>query len=416
MTPLSRRKILSAAAAMPLVPRLTLADTVKFPQRLLLVLGPLNGLQPGWEPGGEGAEFNLSSRLAALEPFKRRLAIVNGLDGPVASFQDGHKQAMAGLWTGSKLNAQELPTTASIDQLLAPSIGRGTAFPTLNFGVMSDVGLQTVVSRMSFGAQGSPIPPENSPDRMYQRVFGQGGGASASGGSSKSVLNAVSDNLKLLQNMVSKDDRYKIEAHLGAVQSIEKRLDTQTTQACPTAKPPATIEAVNDNFPALYDLQTDILVAALACDRTRVATFQPSISISNLRFRWVSGISGDFHFGTMHGGTEAQRVALNEWFVGRFAKLLQKLDSVKEGDGTLLDHTTVVWSGEMAAGDHRNWPHPMIIAGGPQSQFSLGQHLKVDHQSYTRVLRAVATSFGAESLPKLGDYDLGQGPLPGLLT
>jgi Protein of unknown function (DUF1552) len=414
MMPLSRRKILAASAALPFLPKLTLADNGSFPQRLLLVLGPLNGLQPGWEPSGEGSTFTLSSRLAALEPFKKRLAIVNGLDGPVASFQDGHKQAMAGLWTGSKLNAQELPTSASLDQLLAPTVGRGTAFPTLNFGVMSDVGLQTVVSRMSFGAQGSPIPPENSPDRMYQRVFGQAG--SAPGGSAASVLSAVKDNLKLVQNMVSKDDRYKIETHLSAVQSIEKRLDAQKTQTCSTPPPPAMIEGVNDNFPALYDLQTDILVAALACDRTRVATFQPSISISNLRFRWVPGISGDFHFGTMHGGTEAQRIALNEWFVGRFEMLLRKLDSVKEGDGTLLDHTTVVWSAEMAAGDHRNWPHPMIIAGGPQSKFRLGQHLKVDHQSHTRVLRAVASSLGAESLPRLGDYDLGQGPLPGLLA
>jgi hypothetical protein len=403
----SRRRLLAAAGALPFLPYLASAAPGPAPQRLVLFLGPLNGLQPGWEPQGSGATAKLSSRLAPLAPFQSRLTIINGLNGPVQSFQDGHKQAMAGLWTGSALSSSERPTSASLDQLLAARLSLPTPFKTLEFGVMSDQGLQGATARMIFGPGGNPIAPESSPERVYARVFG----APVTVGRT-TVFDAVKRQLSLVRDSVSVEDRHKLEAHLESLQAIEKRLSQTST--C-TAKAPATVQPTNDAFPTLYQQQLELMVMALACDRTRIASFQPSTSISTLRMGWVPGITGDFHFGTMHGGTEAQRVALNEWFVQRFVDLLRALDSVKEGEGTLLDHTTVVWAGEMAAGDHRNWPLPVVMAGGPSSGFRLGQTLVVDRASYTRVLQAVLHSFRVTDV-RLGTYDTGEGPLPGLLA
>jgi hypothetical protein len=407
MISLSRRRLLRAAGALPFLPWLASANDTEAPQRLIVMLGPLNGLQPGWEPASAGPITSLPPRLEALRPFQSRLAIVSGLDGPVASFQDGHKQGMSGLWTGSTLTSSEYPSTASIDQLLAPTLSAGRPFRSLEFGVMSDVGLQSSVARMIYGPGGSPIAPESSPTRMYARLFG-----SSTAIHRPNHLDVVKRQLRLAQANVSVEDKAKLESHLDALAQLERRLTSSS--ACSTAAPEA-IEPVNDAFPRLYTQQLELLVAALACDRTRVASFMPTTSISNLRFRWVNGISSDFHFGTMHGGTEAQRVALNTWFVERFADLLRRLDAVPEGTGTLLDHTTVVWAGEMATGDHRNWPLPMVIAGGPRSRFAVGTVLKVDHEPFTRVLQSVLHSFGRRDL-RLGAYDDGRGPLPGLLV
>jgi hypothetical protein len=405
MMSFSRRQLLRASAALPFLPTLASAQGTP-PQRLLLMLGPLNGLQPGWEPQGTGATFTLPDRLAALRPFQRRLSLVYGLDGPVASFEDGHKQGMGGLFTGSTLAPNLYPTTASIDQIIAPTVSAGRPFKTLEFGVMSDTGPQISTARMIYGPQGAPIAPESSPVRMYSRIFG--GPAAVS---RPAHLDIVKRQMRFAQQSVGAEDRLKLEAHLDALVQLEAGL--ASTGSC-TAVSPEVVDPVNDAFPQLYQQQMQVMVAALKCDRTRVVSFQPSTSISTLRFRWVNGITGDFHVGTMHGGTEAQRIATNSWFVDRFADLLRMLEVVPEGEGTLLDHTTVVWASEMAANDHRNWPLPMVIAGGPRSGFALGQVLKVDHQRYTRVLQSVLHSFGRRDV-RLGSYDDGSGPLPGLL-
>jgi hypothetical protein len=169
----------------------------------------------------------------------------------------------------------------------------------------------------------------------------------------------------------------------------------------------------NDSFPAIYRLQCDALVAALQCDRTRIASFQPLSSISKAIFSWV-GVKTDFHFGTMHGSSEADRVKINGWFIEQFALLLKAMKAVPEGEGTLLDHTTVVWCGEFGQGNHDNAPIPFVIAGGKRNPgWKGGQHLAFPGERYTRVLQTLLVSYGI-AIPRFGDNDDGKGPLPGL--
>ncbi|MEM9189465.1 MAG: DUF1552 domain-containing protein [Myxococcota bacterium] len=424
----SRRALLgglgAGIAGLPFLPLLNRPAEAQddYPTRLLLVLGPLNGLQRGWEPPTTGELGELGSRLAPLERHKDQLLILSGIEGAVRGFVGGHKQGMVGMWTGSSLGPDEWPLSHSIDQEIMRQHGSATPFPTVEFGVMSDLGRQDAVSRMIYGPGGSPIVPESSPYRMFDRLFGSPADSADQERirrEQRSVLDAVGGSLEQLQSRVSVEDRTKLDAHFEAIRSIERRLDgsdlTPVGAACatPTLSDSRLDLLANDNFPAIYRLQTDLLVAALACDRTRIASFQPSISISTLRFHWIEGITGQFHFDVMHGSSEEQRIATNLWFVEQFAYLLDALRAVPEGGGTLLDHTVVVWAGEMAEGNHGNYPTPHIIAGGGNRVFRLGQHLAFERQRQTRVLHAILQAFDSE-VDRFGNYDDGLGPLSGL--
>jgi hypothetical protein len=189
----------------------------------------------------------------------------------------------------------------------------------------------------------------------------------------------------------------------------ERRLDGSIQCSVPTIEG-GVDHKVDDNFGAVIGLQTQLLVQALACDLTRVASFQWQCSYANTVFDWL-GFSAKHHR-VMHDATDADEATIHRWFVERFAELLDALDAVPEGDGTLLDHTTVVWGSEMGNGNHQKDPIPYVIAGGPY--FRLGRYVTYDSAlPRTRMLTTLCHAMGLQDVESFGDVSPG-GPLPNL--
>jgi len=263
---------------------------------------------------------------------------------------------------------------------------------------------------------GTTPPPYNSGDQIRA--------------DRRSVLDFVKGNYDRLMPILGSDDRIKLEGHLDALRSIERRLDGSVTPTTPGGLSPACDPSQadpaggnftgNDQIPDAYDIMMDMMVMALACDRTRIASFQPMTSITQARFSWV-GVNDAFHFGAMHGNAakEPSRRAINGWFVSKLPRLIDLLKSVPEGDGTLFDHTIVVWAGEMANGYHGAPRAPYIITGGGANYFRLGQHVKHKETQYNnRVLHSLLDAYNMDQ-PIFGDYDedldpANRGPLTGV--
>jgi hypothetical protein len=428
---LARRTVLragGAAIALPLLEamgarRARAAGPVK---RFVAMFSANGTIMKNWAPAGTETTFTLSPILAPLEPFQRKLVVLQGVDQQAGGAGDDHQNGMAGWLTGQPTNPGPFKggngqnagwaSGISVDQRLAAEIGKSvsTKFKSLELGVQSDLGGATNWSRMSYAASDRPVPPEVTPATAFARVFGDLGASPGAldkvRAQRKSVLDAVLDQLDYVKSRVGADDGKRIEAHLAAVRDIESRLGTgaaTSAAACarPTQDPVANINA-NDSFPAVGKLQMDILVMALACDLTRVASLQWSCAVSGTRFTWL-GISRGHHDISHDGDNVAasmdQLTQINRWYAQQLAYLLGKMDQVVEPGGTLLDNSLILWGNELTKGNvHSHGDAAFVLAGSAAGYFQTGRNLSfpgnVPHNNLlVSVLNAMdvpATTFG----------------------
>ncbi|MEM1349435.1 MAG: DUF1552 domain-containing protein, partial [Myxococcota bacterium] len=330
--------------------------------RIIFVTIP-DGLEEGWFPTGSERDFALSSVLTSLEPFKRKLLILGGLKGSLTSQLEAHVQGPASLWTGSKIQGSEDVVTApSIDQLIAQAHGANNAFTSLHFGSRSEVDEDFGgVGYMHHLGPNQPIPPQDDPSAMYATLFGSAQGRDDTQAverarrKQKSVLDFVAQRIRAVEAQVALEDRERLEAHLSSVRSLERSMDALAEAQCKLEYPEPGFTSVEQaredaNFPTVVDVQMDLLVLALRCDLTRVATLQLSNTGGGIR---IPGVNEDAPLHeVMHNRPKAERVRINRWFIERFAALLQRLEAVQFADGsTLLDDTLVVCSSEMGTGN-----------------------------------------------------------------
>ncbi len=433
---ISRRGILSAGAALAaasLLPRGVGADN-KPPKRLLIVFSANGTIYDNWAPSGTENAFTLSPILAPLAPFQKKLLIVDGLDVKVAHAPgpgDDHMKGMGCMLTNIELlpgNTQGGAGTPagfaggiSIDQRIVKDVGQMTRFPSLEFGVM--VHDSDIWARMIYSGANQPLPPMEDPVKVYARLFSgmQGNPAEITKllKRRKSVLDHASVTLDTLATRVSADDRIRVEQHAASVREIEKQLIAQTA-ACSAPSGVTQIDLNNEaNYPAVGKLQMDLLVAALACDQTRVASLQWSRSVSQIGFPSLGITSG--HHDLSHkpdddAASKAALVKINIWYAQQFAYLLQKLDAVPEPDGTtLLDNTMVIWVNELAKGNvHSHSPLPVVIAGSCGGAIRTGRYLKVPNGTPQANLLVSAANAMGVPLTSFGNPAFCTGALSGL--
>ena len=401
---LARRRFLQAFAGMTfslpafrLLERSAFADASS-PLRLLTVFTPHGTWLPNWRPRGGERDFSLlfpDSMLAALEPYKKKLLVIDGLDHRVAleSGGTGHGAGAVVPFTG----APNLPNSEdcfgpSIDQFLADKLGNDTPMRSLRLGV-------GWANSMCFSTAGKRLPSENRPAEAYRLALagrtagGQSAGAGADAahravqrrlgvlGALKIEINALS-----LRPKLAAIERVKLDEHLAALNDIEKRIAATTggVQACQASKAPDEVANANDPMliPATSRAQIDTLVQAFSCDVTRFAALGYHGGGSEAPMPYAD-VNANIHLDVAHQVSEANPAAVaklvkvHQWYAGEFAYLLQKLDAVHEGDGTLLDHTLIVWSNELgnpAVHDHFNVP--FVVAGGTNGKFDMGRYVR----------------------------------------
>ena len=439
----SRRAFLAtigAAGMGSLLPTLEAEGQATEPKKRLILLTSGNGtVHSAWKPSASaGVLGDLNQCLSPLEAYKQDLLVLDGLGWDYGDGPGVDHMRIAIMWTGSPmLEGNDFSNSTgtrpcgwgssiSIDQLVANRLAETapTPFKSLEFGVRA--ANNHIYNRVSYAGSNQPIAPESDPYAMFDRVFADIGDQPTDTAAlerirarRKSILDAVKGNLSSVQAKVSAADRIKIEAHLAAVRSIETRLDnTIPVDSCAPPTLDGELDAdSNDNFPAVSRLQIDMMVAALACDVTRVTSLLWAGAANEVRFTWLG--QDDGHHTISHDdsdGGQTQRIDAHTWFSGEFAYLLEKMKAVPDGAGTLLDNSLVAWGNELSDGAaHSQSPIPIVLAGKAGGAItSTGRMLEYDDMRHNGLLVSIANLMGLSDVTSFGSLDDGDGALQGL--
>jgi hypothetical protein len=432
----SRRRFLAGlgatCVAAPLLPILNASgQEALFPKRLILFFTPHGTIWDAWMPTGSGTDFALGPILKPLERHQKKLVVLSGIRMEDVGVGAPHTKGLPLLWTGSKL-IEDMTFTRedgsggmyygwnggpSVDQVIAKTLAGQTPYASLELGLRS--GGTNPASRMIYSAPQRPLEPETDPWAAFTRLF-----AMQSDRQIKERLSAVDllrAELGRIKPKIAKEERLKIEAHTDAIDHLEKRLQTRAS-ACAG---PVLGAAQNPNDNALTegvtDSQMQVITSALACDLTRVASFQYAFGDNdNASYPWL-GISDGHHTLSHEPETnldaKAKLIQIYTWYAEKFAVLLDQLDGVPEGDGTLLDNSMVIWGSELGTGlSHSFAPTPFVAAGGGAGAFKTGRFLEFGGQaSHNRLLVSILRAFG-QDVDTFGDTDTSKGELDGFLV
>jgi hypothetical protein len=434
-----RRKLLLGAAgtaiALPwleaFAPSRALAqDSV--PQRFIVMFTP-NGLTPSWTPTGAERDFTLSPSLAPLAAHQDDLVVIRGLLQQGAG-GDGHQNGMGGMLTGAKLNSGSFAGTGaapagwangpSVDQRIADANAGVTKLRSLELGVQ--VGSADNWGRMCYRAANQPLPPEDDPAAVYARVFEDlhtdPSELERLRRRRKSILDTVAGQYEQVTRSLGRADRDRLDAHLHAVRDVELRLTRAADlhrASCSDPDLPQLDAYANDAYPAVGALQLDLLVMALACDLTRVASLQWSRSVSQTRFTWL-GIDEGHHDLSHLGDDDAVAVdkltRIDTWYAEQLASLIDKLKAVPDGQGTLFDSTLILFCNELAKGNsHSRRDAGYVLAGRAGGALETGRFLRYrDDPSHNGLLLSLVQAFGGADTT-FGEPEWCDGPLPGLI-
>ncbi len=445
MSTLTRRTFLRRAGlgalALPLLqlPRGARADSSgPFPKRLLVLFQPNGTKKELWgpQPGDPERGWQLGPILEPLTPFKDRLVLFNGVDNLAALEGPGgpHQRGMAALLTGRVIGEGDFVggdgrragwgNGISIDQHIAQRLAAGTPLTSLELGVRVQESVPR--GRMIYRGPEQPVPPENDPVVAYQRIFGQQGGDPTAMrrqlAERRSVLDQVFQDFQALERRVSAADREKLQQHAASLRDLEGRLGAMVdppAQCAPGVSPPSRDPMSEAEYGALVTAQIDLMVTALACDVTRVASLQFSTAVNALRFTFM-GLNDQQGHSLSHAGDsnailQGQWEAMLTWYSRQVAYLLERLAAVPEGDGTLLDNTLIVWTNELSRGNtHSLRDLPFVLAGGAGGALRGGRHLSYDGLPHNDLLVSLTHLMGVPE-PSFGDAAFCNGPLPGLL-
>lgn len=423
-------------AGLPLLESVATAQDPTFPKRLVIFFSA-NGTMPSrWRPqGGPGTNFTFGDQdiLWPLRNLKDDLLILEGVDMKSARSGpgDGHQTGMGHMLTGIELlpgdtkgGCNTCPAAGwssgiSIDQLIANEVHDGEAFKSLEFAVQA--GGPNNWSRMCYAGRDQPVEPQQNPHTAFERLFSTVGAdqdkLKKANERRQSVLNFVKKDFDAINKKISARDKARIEKHFSSIEEIEGRLLTGDGMGI-SCEIPNKGETFNpdlpENFPATGQLMMDMIATSLACGLTRVASIQWSRSVSQVSHPWA-GVT-DRHHDLSHESDDNQAavekiVKINRWYAEQFAYLINKLKSIPEGDGTLLDNTVVLWCNELGKGNsHTRDNMPYVLAGSAGGFLKQKEYMILDQSRHNDLLVTLAQSMGVP-LNSFGNPDFCSGPL-----
>ncbi len=368
--------------------------TIYFPYGVSLPGKNHEASQWRWFPDSEGRDFRFNESLKGLEPHRQNVTILGGLNHPNMVGGGGHDTADTFL-TGAKFRTDKLQNTISLDQVLASKLGRETRFSSLVFSTDGGVGIPTRSSTLSYDSHGEPIPALNRPALVFERLFGmnkesmdaQRRGLAIEG----SHLDLLLEEARSLNRKLGTADKRKMDEYLNSVRQVEKNVQ-RSTEWLDVPKPNVnatdlTLDA-DDNTPGeLIRTMLDLLVLAFQTDSSRVATYQlanmhGATSIA-VKFSQLLGFGNGTH-ALAHGWNKpggAERLGKwDQWQAENLRYFLDRLSSIEEGDGTLLDNT-LVYYGSSNSNTHNNTNYPLIVAGGKSMGYRHGQYVRFDGET-----------------------------------
>ena len=384
---LSRRHFLrggGSVIALPLldamIPAGVSAQNLATPRpRLACIYIAHGAVMKYWTPSSDGAGFEFPQTLKSLEPFRNRLNIISDTRlyaayGEDASAGANHTRSSQ-TWL-TCLPPGTGPSPTSFDQYVAQYIGQDTPMPSLELSLDDS-------SSISYRTPDTPLPMEQNPQVVFERLFGDGSTAEERAARmelKQSLLDAVVDDVAKLQRTLGPSDRYRLERYLEDVREIERRLQLAGASAAGDLDVPSKPVGIPASFVAHAELMFDLLTLAWQAEITRVSTLMVAREVSN-RVYAESGINDPFHNLSHHSEVPAniERLAQLNAFHTRttIAYFLKKLSETPDGDGTLLDHSLVLYgSGMSNSNQHDHDPLPLLLAGGASGRLKGGRHIR----------------------------------------
>jgi hypothetical protein len=405
---LSRRTFvrgIGATVALPLldamVPaRTALAQTAARPQvRLGLCFIPHGAVMAQWTPAKAGP-LELSPTLSPLAAHRDQVVVLSNLAhamaGPQGPGDNGgdHTRCPAVFLNGvhpKRTDGADIQAGITIDQMAAKAIGQDTLLPSLELAIEDysglvgscDVGFScTYMNTISWRTPTSPLPMEINPRVVFDRMFGDGASPQERLQrieTQRSILDAVTSQVRRLQGDLGVRDRNRVAEYLDSVREIERRIQLSERQASnPNLDVPISPAGIPDDYEEHTRLMFDLMAIAFQADITRISTFMMAREVSYRTFPKL-GIAEAFHPASHHQNNPTRIETLqkiNQHHVSLVASFLDRLKATPDGDGTLLDHSLILYGSAMSNSNvHNHAPLPVLVAGGAAGQIRGGRHL-----------------------------------------
>ena len=370
---LSRRTVLKGAGATIALPLLdamvpagtALAQTVAASSpRLGFVYFPHGALQEEWTPTRTGRDFEFPFILKPLEPLREQVTIVSGLrnKGGESSSPHGITEETWLNCVSPRLRNAKTGVGVTVDQIAARHLGKDTSLPSLE--LCGEAG-----GMISFRTPDQPLPMESNPRKVFYGMFGQGDTNEerrAILNTTNSLLDYVKDSTASLNRTLDAGDRVKVNDYLDSVREIELRMDKLEADANAIRELPDAPLGPPEDFGELLDIQFQMIALAWQTNRTRVVTMK-MVEEASMRTYPNLGVHEAFH-PTSHWGGFPDRVAnlrlIQNYHTEMFAKFVRRLNEMPDGNGSVLDHSIILFGSNMANSDaHNNDPLPQALIG-----------------------------------------------------
>jgi Protein of unknown function (DUF1552) len=418
---LHRRTFLRGAGAMIALPLLdamipagtALANTAAKPLvRLGFVYFPHGAIMEKWTPTAEGANFELSPILEPLKPFQKQLTVISGLGN-----RPGESQAVHAIVPATWLSCthpkqgQDPNMAVTADQIAAKYIGQETSLPSLEIATEApggggacdrDYGCN-YSGTIAFRTPSTPLPMEYSPHKLFQRLFGRGDSPAERKEliqEQASILDMVQDDASALQRTLGVRDRAMLSDYLETVRELERRVQKTQAQDLSHLKLPNVPVGTPDSFDQTMNLMYDMAVLAYQSNLTRIMNFMVAAEVSGRTYNNI-GVPDAFHAVSHHANDPVKKdklVKIQHYHTQVLAKFLTKMQNTPDGDGSLLDHSIILYGSNMSNSDrHNQFPLPTAFIGGGCGKVKGGQHLR--YPDHTPLANALLTMLDRAGVP-----------------
>jgi len=407
-----------ATVALPLLDSMLPAQTplsktaANSRSRLSCIYVPHGATMDKWTPGKTGSEFEFTETLAPLEKLRDRVCIVSNLAHPAAGGVGSdagadHARSAAVFLSGVHPEKETIRVGPTIDQIAAQHIGQDTPLPSLELSI-EEVALScgsgyacAYSNTIAWKTPTTPLPMENNPQVVFEKLFGDGSNNAdrlARKQQARSLLDSVMDQVASLQRELPPSDRTRLSEYLEDVREIERRIQKAEQQVPADLQLPEAPVGVPESFDEHFKIMFDLQVLAFRAEITRISTLMFARDTSGAVYP-QSGVREGFHVASHHSNNRANmdRFALiNRYHAQMLAYFLDKLKATPDGDGSLLDHSLVLYGSSMSNGNqHDHDPLPVILAGGAAGQLKGGRHMQyAPHTPMSNLLLSMLDKLG----------------------
>jgi Protein of unknown function (DUF1552) len=422
---LSRRTVLRGAGTLLALPWLesmvpAMAATPAPRPRFGAIYIPHGATMARWTPADEGRDFTFSEILQPLEPFRAHVNVVSNLRHGLAYGNGGatgnHNRSAAAFLSGAKAAVGAQPRLGiTADQVAVRALGQDTPLPSLELAIEGaslscGEGLSCAYrNTLSWQDELSPLPVQNNPQSLFEHLFGDGATdaqRAARRAQSLSLLDSVAEQVQGLNRALPADDRRQLDRFVTDVREIERRIAQAGERMDGSVQLPDKPSGIPGDVEQHIKLMLDLVALAWQTEITRVTTFMLAKELSGAVYP-NSGVRDSFHILSHHSNNEDQKArfaVLNRYHVSLLANFLDKLQGIPDGEGTLLDHSLVLYGSGMSDGNaHDHDPLPVVLAGRAAGALQGNRHLvQPPHTPMSNLLLALLNKLGCQE-ERFGD-------------